>query len=198
MSTWLGSTTHLSNQRLVCVLLWSHLVDVVHIYSKLTFNEDYLWWCGWAASNGLKSLKSKNSGFPEKKEFCLKTAAWTPAWVSSLPGVLQVSDLPARYIHIHLIYPNTSNARGIVIISILHITKSKDPEMVIGQVYPAGEHSRNSYYYHGIQDLSRSGPCQCLQHLEQRLTLSRCLLKILAEWIVLWHGVKVSFVCQLG
>lgn len=72
--------------------------------------------------------------------------------------------MPARYIHIHLIYPNMSNARGIVIISILHITKSKDPEMVVGQVYPAGEHSRNSYYYHGIQDLSRSGPCQCLQH----------------------------------
>lgn len=111
---------------------------------------------------------------------------------------LQISDLPARCIHVHLIYPNTSNAHGTVIVSILHITKTKDTEMVLGQVYPAGEPPMNSYYYHGIQDLSRSGPCQSLQHPQLPNTVESGLHQLISKcgfvptWLCIRHSLPLE------
>ena len=50
--------------------------------------------------------------------------------------------------------------------------------MVVGQVYPAGEHSRNSYYYHGIQDLSRSVPASVSSTLSYPTQLNRWLQQL--------------------
>lgn len=150
-----------------------------------------------------KTLRTKS--FPEKKEFCLTTAVATPAWVSSLPATLQISDLPARCRHIYLLYLNKSNTHGTVIISILHMMKTKDPKRILGQVHLDGEHSRNIYDYHGIQDLSRSGSYQCLQPPQLQNTseplaasANRGFLSSMYCFVPTWFCIGHSFFLEIS
>lgn len=43
----------------------------------------------------VEDLKSKNWGYLEKKKFCLKTEALTPAWISKFQPALQMLDFLA-------------------------------------------------------------------------------------------------------